>query len=398
MAADYYSSPWFRARNPFSPARPTGVNHAPGFQVGGPILLPKLYDGRDRTFFFYSFETSRGSAIEQLLNPTVPLPAWRTGDFSALSPGLVLRDPNGGVFSNNQIPGGRLNPVSLKIQERFYPQPNFGATSALSAQNYRSQVTRPFDPNTYYTGRGDHRFSSKSFVFGRFTWNRSHSRAFEGNLPTIGRRWQTRDTRALAISFTHTISSSLVTESRFGITYNDNPLHGAILGKQLVQDLGLVGLADGLPDINGILNVSFSGIGLTGISQSQWRHPGFKNYVQQYQELVNWYRGRHSLKSGFILTRVRFQDNQAATALFGSLTFSDRFTGLRRLPARYSDQRFAGVPAGADQPSSLGAGLVRYRRLQSHAQPDSQLGSALRVSSGIFGSPGPAGGVRHRDG
>ncbi len=328
MGWDYYSTPWFRARNPFALARGTGVSHAPGGQVGGPVVLPRIYDGRNRSFFFFSFETSRGSAVQQLLNPTVPLVPWRSGDFSALAPRIVVRDPNGNApFANNRIPASRLNPVAQKIQERFYPLPNFGDTSVLSSQNYREQLTRPFDPNTYYTVRGDHRFSSRTFLFGRWTWNRSHSRAYEGNLPTIGRRWQTRDTRALAMSLSHTISPSLVSESRFGITYNDNPLHGPILGKQLVQELGLVGLADNLPDINGILDVSFSGVGLTRITQSQWRHPGFKNYVQQYQQHLNWFRGKHSLKSGFVLTRVRFEDNQASANLFGALTFSDRFTG-----------------------------------------------------------------------
>ena len=328
LVSDYYSTPWFRARNPFALQRGTGVSHAPGAQVGGPVVLPRLYDGHNKSFFFFSFETSRGSNVLQLLNPTVPLPAWRQGDFSALAPRTVVRDPaTGTAFANNQVPASRLNAVSRRIQERFYPLPNFGDASVLSSQNYREQSLRPFDPNTYYTIKGDHRVSSKTQAFGRWTWNRGHSRAYEGNLPTIGRRWQTRDTRALASSVTHAFTPSLVAETRFGITYNDNPLHGPILGKQLAQELGLIGLADNLPDINGILNVSFSGVGLTGITQSQWRHPGFKNYVQQYQQHVNWFRGRHSLKSGFILTRVRFEDNQASNNLFGSLSFSDRFTG-----------------------------------------------------------------------
>ncbi|HTM49287.1 MAG TPA: carboxypeptidase-like regulatory domain-containing protein [Bryobacteraceae bacterium] len=328
MVVDYYSTPWFRARNPFSPARGTGVSHAPGGQVGGPVWIPKIYNGRNKSFFFFSFETSRGSAIEQLLNPTVPLPAWRAGDFSALAPRVVVRDPNSNApFAGNLIPASRINPVAQKIQDRFFPLPNFGGTAELVSQNYRSQLTRPFDPNTYYTIRGDHRFSDKTFVFGRWTWNRSHSRAYEGNLPAIGRRWQTRDTRALATSVSHTLSPSLVIESRFGITYNDNPLNGPILGKQLVQDLGLVGLADNLPDINGLFDVSFSGVGITRITQSQWRHPGFKNYVQQYQQHANWFHGKHSLKGGFVLTRVRFEDNQASANLFGAVTFSDRFTG-----------------------------------------------------------------------
>ena len=328
IVGDYYSTPWFRARDPFAPRRGTGVNHAPGGQVGGPVIIPHIYNGRNRTFFFYSFETSRGSNINQLLNPTVPLPAWREGDFSLLAPRTVVRDPaSGTAYANNRIPASQINAVSRKIQERFYPLPNFGDTTVLTSQNYRSQLIRPFDPNTYYTARGDHRFSDKSFIFGRWTWNRAHSRAFEGNLPTIGRRWQTRDTRALNISYTYNFRPTLVIESRFGITYNDNPLHGPILGKQLVSDLGLTGLADGLPDINGILKLTFSSGGVTGLSQSDWRHPGFKNYVQQYQEHVNWFHGRHSLKSGVIFTRVRFEDNAAPAALFGSVTFSERFTG-----------------------------------------------------------------------
>ena len=58
LAVDYYSTPWFRARNPFALARGTGVSHNFGGQVGGPVVLPHLYDGRNRSFFFASFETT----------------------------------------------------------------------------------------------------------------------------------------------------------------------------------------------------------------------------------------------------------------------------------------------------------------------------------------------------
>src|SRR6185369_1486147 len=102
---DYYSTPMFRARNPFALTRGTGVTHAPGGQVGGPLRLPKIYDGRNKSFFFFSFETSRGSAVQQLLNPTVPLPPWRSGDFSALAPRTLVRDPSDNTpFPDNRIP------------------------------------------------------------------------------------------------------------------------------------------------------------------------------------------------------------------------------------------------------------------------------------------------------
>lgn len=362
---DYYSTPWFRARNPFALARGTGVRHAPGGTVGGPIVLPKIYNGRNKSFYFFSFETSRGSAVQQLLNPTVPLPAWRQGDFSALLPRTVVRDPSTGQpFPNNRIPTQRLNAVSQRIQERFYPLPNFGDPNVFSPQNYREQKTRQFDPSTYYTIRLDHRFSEKSFLFGRWTWNRQHSRGYESNLPTVGIRWQTRDTRAMNVSYTHNIRPTLVTESRWGLAYNDNPRNGPLMGKQIVQELGIQGLVDNLPDINGIFKVAFTGIGITGITQTDWRHPGFKNFAQQFQEHVNWFRGRHTLKTGVIVSRVKFSDSQAPGALFGSVSFSDRFTGTGCPPGDRCGHPYADFLLGIPTSASRAAPQVLIDRLR----------------------------------
>jgi hypothetical protein len=325
-AFDYYSTPWFRARNPFAAQRGTGIRHNPGASAGGPIVIPKLYDGRNRSFFFYSFETTRGSQILSNLNSTVPISPWRTGDFSREN--ITLRDPfaNNAPFAGNVIPTWRLNPVSLKIQDRFYPLPNQGGDT-FSAQNHRVQLSRQFDPNTYWTTRLDHRFTDRHTVFGRYTWNRSHSRDFDSALPTIGQRWQTRDTRAMQMSYTATLRSNLINEFRWGFAWNDNPRHGPILGQELVKDLGLTGLSPGLPDVNGLFQVSFAGLGLTGISQTQWRHPGFKNFAQQYQEHLSWFRGRHNFKAGVIAGHTQFQDWQMPTNLFGNASFSNRFTG-----------------------------------------------------------------------
>lgn len=338
---DYYVTPWFRARNPFAAARSTGISHQPGFSVGGPIVVPKLYDGHNKTFFFTSFETSRGSAPQQLLNPTVPLASWREGDFSGVS---QIRDPfTGDPLSNNQIPASRLNDVSVKYQNRFYPLPNVGDTSVLRARNYNELKIREFTPSTYFTARLDHRFSDKSFFFARFTFNRSHNRPWEANLPTLGQRWQTRNTRATNASYTHSITPTLISESRFGHSFNNNPRSGPVNGTQLAQELGLVGLAEGIPDINGVLDVSWSGIGLQRITQEPWRFPGFRNLAEQFQQHVNWYGGKHSLKTGFMLTWVNFQDQQAPAALFGQLTFSNRFTGHP-----YSDFLY-GIPTNASR-------------------------------------------------
>lgn len=329
-AYDYYSTPVFRARNPFASARGTGIRHAPGFTIGGPIVIPKIHDGHNQTFFFFALDTTSGSPSQQLLNPTVPLASWRAGDFSGLPPGTPIRDPFGGgaVFPGNRIPTSRLSPVALFVQERFYPLPNFGDSSVLQSQNYREQKIRAFDPDTFFTGRIDHRVSDKFTFFMRYQWQRQHSRAFEGNLPTIGQRWQDRNTRNAAISFTQTLRSNLLNEFRAGYGFNNNPRNGPLMGKPLVQQMGLIGLVDNLPDLPGLFKVAFSGLGLTGITQTDLRKPGFRNFPSQFQDHVSWFRGRHGIKTGGQVMRVHYADMSADASLFGNASFSNRFTGF----------------------------------------------------------------------
>jgi hypothetical protein len=336
-AFDYFSTPLFASRNPFATSGGGSVLHLPGGTVGGPLRFPHLYNGKDRTFFFFSYETARGGQSHDLVNPTVPLQAWRTGDFSSLLPATALKDPLGGTFAGNIIPQARLNSVSRKIQDRFYPLPNFGNPSVFSSQNFRQLLSRPFDSSTYWTSRIDHRLSDRDFLFGRFTWALQYSRGWDDNLPTIGRIENQRENQAANISYSHSFTPTLLNELRWGVAYNDQPRNGAQSGLDVVQELGLQGLAPNLPDIAGIFQVSWSGLGLQNLTQQVWRHPGFKNKVFQFQDGLNWYRGRHTLKTGFNLSRVDYADGSVPTAgslvsggsnLFGSATFSNRFTGF----------------------------------------------------------------------
>ena len=107
---DYYQSPILRVKNPFSMRRSSGVIHFPGLALGGPAVIPRLYDGHGRTFWFVSGETVNGSSASTDLNPTVPLEAWRRGDFSAL--GIPIRNPlTGEVYADGRIPQSALNQV-----------------------------------------------------------------------------------------------------------------------------------------------------------------------------------------------------------------------------------------------------------------------------------------------
>jgi hypothetical protein len=328
---DYYSTPMFRAKGFFDTERSTGIVHLPGGSVGGPVLIPKVYNGKDKTFFFFSFETSRGSAAQDRLTPTVAPSAWRTGDFSGL--GTPITDPGTGQpFPGNTIPANRINPVSQKIQDKFFPLPNFGDTATLHTQNYRELKIRPWDPSTYWTTRIDHKIARNDQVFGRYTWSRGYNRVWEGNLPTIGQRWQQRDDRAATVSYTHSFRPNLLNEIRWGFGLNNNPINYDLNlgstqhGLELVNELGLVGLAPDLPDINGILNMTFSN-GMTGLNQAPWRKKGYRTHTEEFQEHISWFRGRHNFKFGFNLLRAEYDDFGASGNLFGNLRFTDKFTG-----------------------------------------------------------------------
>ncbi len=150
---EYFVNEVFNAGQPFtnngngSLIRPVARRNDYGFTLGGPVWLPKIYNGHDKTFFFFNFEQYRETQ-SIVLPQTVPTAAYRAGNFAAALTGrtLATTDPlgrpiqegaiydpatqravNGTVvrdqFPGNQIPMARLDPVALKAQS-FIPQPN----------------------------------------------------------------------------------------------------------------------------------------------------------------------------------------------------------------------------------------------------------------------------------
>ncbi len=339
---DYYSSPILRTRNPFATQRSGGVNHVLGFSAGGPVYLPKLYKGKDRTFWFISAETITGSQATSNLNSSVPLEAWRRGDFSAL--GIPLRNPfTNEVYGDGKLPPAVINPVSKKIQERFYPLPNFGDVNVFTSGNFRQTVERPFNTPKYLVGRIDQRLGPNDTIYARYTVNQQVVAEWEGGLPSFGPRRQFRRNKALSVSYGHTFSPRLINEFRFGHTYNNNPLEGPLNGLEVVRDLGIQGLAPDLPNIGGVFRVNFAGIGLTGLSQINWTRPGFLNKIRQWQDQISYFRGKHSFKMGAEIRKVRWDSAGAGNSLFGNVTFGNTYSGHP-----YADF-LLGVPSSASR-------------------------------------------------
>ncbi len=157
--------------------RPERTYHRFGGVLHGPAYIPKLYDGRNRTFFLFSHERLKDSVAEPQLF-TVPTAKMRQGDFSdflRLATPTLIYDPatavlsgttvNRTAFAGNIIPAARLNPVAVKYLG-FYPQPNTTG-NADGTNNYFSNMIRRQNYRAYLT-RIDHKISEKQTIFGKY--------------------------------------------------------------------------------------------------------------------------------------------------------------------------------------------------------------------------------------
>jgi hypothetical protein len=328
---NYYSSPGLQARNPFATTGTGSIEWVPGGSLGGPVVLPKIYDGRNRTFFFTSLEFERfGPPSLQTFNTSVPIAPWRSGDFSGLLPGTVVRDPFAGnaPFGGNQIPASRISAVSKTIQDRLYPLPNFGNPDVFAAQNNRQVLDNPKLTNPTAVLRLDHRFSERAFVNGRLTILRWPQKPFIGSLPTIGRVDRERRNNGASFAYTQMIRPSLLSEFRYGLATDAFPSIPPQRGLAWVRDLGLRGLAPDLPDVAGLPTVSFTQLGLTGVSMDVQCLPCIEYVNHSFQENITWITGRHTVKFGAQVMRGTYEDLRQGAGLFGNLTFSNRFTGF----------------------------------------------------------------------
>ena len=221
-------------------ANRAGTKRAPfrfnqfGGTVGGPVMIPKLYDGRNRTFFFFNTEIVR-FIQGQTFTATLPDPRQLTGDFSnarlpdsrlvtIFDPTSVTANPAGGFlrtpFPGNIVPGNRIDPVARNVG-RLFPAPT-AAGAPLGAVNY-TRTAGNVVPKDSYSIRGDHNFNSANRLFARYSYdNTPYNRApvygdqLRNIAPTAGpqvfRRWNA------VVEDTHVFSPSLLGTFRYSAT------------------------------------------------------------------------------------------------------------------------------------------------------------------------------------
>jgi hypothetical protein len=169
-----------------------------GFTIGGPVVIPKIYDGRNKTFFFVA-EQSERTRNAASATATLPPNEWRTGDFSNLRNGsgqpILLYDQatmtcaaNCGTanaqnvrqaFPGNILPANRLSPMAVNLM-KYYPQPNVPAQNPYTFQNNFTVGGKTPSRDDRIDTRLDHNWSNNFKMWGRGSVSRYRSEPFNG--------------------------------------------------------------------------------------------------------------------------------------------------------------------------------------------------------------------------
>jgi hypothetical protein len=312
-----------------------------GFELDGPIRIPKLYNGKDKFFFMVDDEWRHIRSVGQG-SATVPSPAIAAGNFqgyttTAGTP-VVIYDPATGnanglgktPFPNNTIPASRISPISAALLKYLgtSTQPYFAGGQVVA--NYLYTTSAPQDRQSL-TVRGDYIQSARS------QWGFRYSSGSETLLSTgllgAGSKTVTNYYQYMG-SNTWTFSPHVVNEARFGYTnfFNSTGLLAAFT-TDIVTPLGIPGLNGGLPATWGIPAVSFAS-GPAGTTKSIWGGTGNGGFgdlggdgpyvvtdpTWQIVDNVSWIRGKHSLRLGFEYNRQTFNQlgNQFSRGQFSS--------------------------------------------------------------------------------
>ncbi|MCZ2079970.1 MAG: TonB-dependent receptor [Bryobacteraceae bacterium] len=364
--------------------------------VSGPVYLPKLYDGRNKTFFLFGWSRHHEKYDQQLF-ATVPTREMLNGDFSFGGIGLPIYDPAttrqdaSGTwvrdpFPGNVIPRNRFDPAVEKFLSnnpwnapnnlggsglitRFGPDLNYGGTS-----KYRSYRSR-------YDVKIDQHFSEKNRLFGRFSHVKNRARgtniALNWELLDGGFVLQPSDQINMVVSDTHMFSPSVINEIRLGANRRKESRTPPGVNENWGQKLGIPGISgETFPSFFNSSGSAFYGATMPGADFYQVT----ENFVLQDNLTV--VRGRHSFKTGYELMRTR-ANTRAASLPAGVYRFGG--TNLPFTPNTGND--FAAFLLGsvvrADFNTALANWLPRWWSHAFYLQDDFTVSPRLTLNAGV---------------
>ena len=207
----------YDARNTFSATVPKlDLNDFGGF-IGGPVIIPHFYNGKNKTFFFGTYEGLR-LPKQSVLTQSVPSLAERGG----VLPTTVLDPTNGNPFPNNTIPISRISPISLTALQYLFPLPNTGAPNA-TANNF--VINFPTTVTSDQTDvRVDEVINSSQTAFFRYTYKNKLGHATPTGSALIGSILQPEVDAAMTGAHNWVLNPHMVNEFRVGSAIHATPV------------------------------------------------------------------------------------------------------------------------------------------------------------------------------
>jgi Carboxypeptidase regulatory-like domain len=363
-AFEFFRNEVFDARNYFNPppnAKPGTRQNQYGGVIGGPLSVPKVYDGHNKTFFFASYEGMALAQGESALG-SVPTAAMQSGDFRSLlalpTPIHVVNPKTGLNFPTpNVIPAPLMTTLGKELAA-LYPAPTNSTTGPSGpANNYDFSEART-ENLKLVGGKVDHIFSDKDSLF--LNYNFVNDPSFEpdnakcnpATIPDFG-CYQNERSNVAIIGETHTFNAHVVNDLRLGWTsiYQQYwtqesvlfPNWPALPGAYTGQVYQYPGLPDGLKNVNaGNVTTTvngFSSLGSAGNPQAHW---GDKFSIV---DSVSFDHGNHSFKLGIDI-QLYFSTEFSITAGRGELVYNSQNAATYSLHSPTSGYSFADLLLG----------------------------------------------------
>lgn len=336
----FHGEVFLEVRNIALNALPVGqTNRLPGkpttqwsYDASGPLRLPKLYDGRNKTFFRFLYQPGSIRTIETLDGFDAPPQALRDGDLSSIA-ALIRRpvnDPfNGQPFPGNIIPRSRFSQVAINTFP-LIPLPNFGPADGL-ADNYRF-FNDYNESRAWHHYRLDHQIGKSNTItvthlrFFRDTTHTADDSPFNNNID------RTAQTRAWSVRDTHVFNPRVTNEFSFAYNLQEQvSRNGLVKGADYLRQLGIGTGGRRLPDALGspLLNLqTFRSNRNTSIigGRSAQESSITDASVVTFRNAISVFRGRHLFKAGADLNWQRPYSDSIAAGTFGTLNYTGNFT------------------------------------------------------------------------
>ena len=372
-----------------------------GGVLTGPVMIPKLYDGHNKTFFMVNYEARRrrDGGIAQTAN--LPPTAFRRGDLSSLltlaTPIYILdqakqglcqatpASPTTGVnyqeacFPGNIIPDNRISPVAKELM-KFWPEPQRINPNPLVGVNYTGFERRSLDDTQIFT-RVDHNFSEKDKIFGRYAFNDVTYTVIPGDNPNFTYFVAGRN-QNLGTAWIHIFNPSFINEARYGYNRSvDNSLNSRANTNFDIEALGVTGfrvINDGnrkfTPRETGVPTITVNGF--LPLSEQDGGNGFDFNNLHQFNDNVTWSHGAHNTKFGFDFRWVDLYRGAANTPR-GNITFNGDI----------ANNGFAafllGYPSSTGTPEGLPLTYARQKRFAGYATDDWKASRKLTVNLGL---------------